>query len=178
MVPRPATRSSRGGSENRRAAGAERLTSRGVGRLRVEIGVLLGAVALVFVPASFAASPSLYHGPAPRPGPDILYRPPAQAPQLQKRRRLARDPILVSGASAYRDGEFLYQDFLYDDHGARGLSRDPGDPRDRRRQLLGAERHLHVPDGSGLRQQRRRPGRAPRQAAGRPRPRSASRSTR
>ncbi|MEA2480647.1 MAG: hypothetical protein QOJ07_2569, partial [Thermoleophilaceae bacterium] len=28
----------------------------------------------------------------------------------------------------YRDGEFLYQDFLYDDHGAR-FSRDPSDPR-------------------------------------------------
>ncbi|MGH2965236.1 MAG: alpha/beta hydrolase-fold protein [Solirubrobacterales bacterium] len=100
-----------------------------MGRLRVEIGVLLGAVALVFVPASFAASPSLYHGPAPRPGPEILYRPPAQAPQLRNAGVWHANPILVSGASAYRGGEFLYQDFLYDDHGARGLSRDPGDPR-------------------------------------------------
>ena len=40
-----------------------------------------------------------------------------------------RAPILISGASAYRQGEFLYQDFLYDDHGAHGGSRDPGDPR-------------------------------------------------
>ncbi|HVS29674.1 MAG TPA: alpha/beta hydrolase-fold protein, partial [Solirubrobacteraceae bacterium] len=38
-------------------------------------------------------------------------------------------PILVSGASAYRNGEFVYQDFLYDDHGARGAQRDPGDAR-------------------------------------------------
>jgi len=28
-------------------------------------------------------------------------------------------PILISGASAYRKGEFLYQDYLYDDHGAK-----------------------------------------------------------
>jgi len=38
------------------------------------------------------------------------------------------EPLRVSGASAYRQGEFLYQDFLYDDHGARG-QRDPADPR-------------------------------------------------
>jgi hypothetical protein len=37
-------------------------------------------------------------------------------------------PILVSGASAYRSGEFLYQDWLYDDHGARELP-DLNDPR-------------------------------------------------
>ena len=40
----------------------------------------------------------------------------------------AREPILVSGASAYRRGEFLYQDYLYDDSGARGLH-DPSSPR-------------------------------------------------
>ncbi len=38
-------------------------------------------------------------------------------------------PTLVSGTSAYRHGEFLYQDYLYDDHGARGTRRDSGDPR-------------------------------------------------
>ena len=37
-------------------------------------------------------------------------------------------PILVSGTTAYRKGEFLYQDFLYDDTGAR-LAFDPNDPR-------------------------------------------------
>jgi hypothetical protein len=36
------------------------------------------------------------------------------------------EPILVSGASAYRDGEFLYQDFLYDDAGADGSPATPG----------------------------------------------------
>jgi hypothetical protein len=33
----------------------------------------------------------------------------------------------VSGAEAYREGEFLYQDFLFDDHGAKGTE-DPADP--------------------------------------------------
>ena len=38
-------------------------------------------------------------------------------------------PILISGASAYRRGEFLYQDYLYDDHGAKAPTPDPTDPR-------------------------------------------------
>ena len=37
-------------------------------------------------------------------------------------------PILISGAEAYRDHEFLYQGFLYDDHGAH-QQLDPSDPR-------------------------------------------------
>jgi hypothetical protein len=74
---------------------------------------------------------SLYTGPGPRPGPDLLYAPLADAPQLDNATGSVwqASPILVSGASAYRSGEFLYQDFLYDDHGARASSRDPGDPR-------------------------------------------------
>jgi hypothetical protein len=76
-----------------------------------------------------AASGSLYGGPVPRPGPNILYRGLAKAPQLENSGIWRANPILISGSSAYRDGEFLYQDFLYDDHGARGRSRDPGDPR-------------------------------------------------
>ena len=63
-----------------------------------------------------------------RPGPDILYSaPPAQAPQLENAGPWLAEPILVSGAMAYRSGEFLYQDFLYDDHGAAGAA-DPEDP--------------------------------------------------
>ena len=56
-----------------------------------------------------------------RPGPDILYAPPADAPQLENTGPWKAPPILVSGASAYRGGEFLYQDYLYDDHGAAGV---------------------------------------------------------
>ena len=71
---------------------------------------------------------SLYRGPGPKPGPGLLYAGPVAAPQLSNGGIWRAPPILVSGASEYRDGEFLYQDYLYDDHGAR-LSRDPDDPR-------------------------------------------------
>src|SRR3954471_10841492 len=85
------------------------------------------AVALaVLAPA--ATAKSLYSGPAPRPGPDLLYRKPAKSPQLTNKGIWKARPILVSGAVAYRRGEFLYQDFLYDDNGAR-QTEDPGDPR-------------------------------------------------
>lgn len=82
----------------------------------------------IAAPAASADPGSLYRGPGPRPGPSILYRKPATAPQLENKGPWRAKPILVSGTSAYRGGEFLYQDFLYDDHGARG-TRDPGDPR-------------------------------------------------
>ena len=49
------------------------------------------------------------------------------APQLQNRGIWSAEPILVSGAHAYRDGEFLYQDFLHDDRGLKGIP-DPSDP--------------------------------------------------
>lgn len=75
-----------------------------------------------------ATSSSLYSGPAPSPGPAILYRAPAAAPQLSNSGVWRAPAILVSGASAYRDGEFLYQDWLYDDHGSHEVP-DPSDPR-------------------------------------------------
>jgi hypothetical protein len=64
-------------------------------------------------------------GGTPRPGPDILYSPLAHAPQLENSGPWRARPILISGASAYRDGEFLYQDFIYDDLGAAGKSTAP-----------------------------------------------------
>ena len=81
----------------------------------------------VLAPTSFAASslPTVRSGH--RPGPDVLYAGPAAVPQLENAAPWAAAPILVSGASAYRSGEFLYQDFLYDDHGASGTP-DPDDP--------------------------------------------------
>jgi dienelactone hydrolase len=77
-----------------------------------------------------AHATSLYNGPGPRPGPQILYAPLAKAPQLQNAPGGAfhAQPILISGAEAYRKGEFLYQGFLYDDHGAHEQL-DPSDPR-------------------------------------------------
>jgi predicted esterase len=91
---------------------------------------LVAAVASVTVAALAgpAAGASLYSGPGPRPGPAILYQAPAVAPQLTNTGIWRAPPILVSGTTAYRDGEFLYQDYLYDDHGARELP-DPQDPR-------------------------------------------------
>ncbi|MEA2470801.1 MAG: hypothetical protein QOE38_1800 [Thermoleophilaceae bacterium] len=86
-------------------------------------------LALACSSAASADSSSLYHGPAPRPGPDILYEPPATAPQLTNGPGWSAQPILVSGTTAYRDGEFLYQDYLYDDHGANSGQRDQNDPR-------------------------------------------------
>jgi hypothetical protein len=62
-----------------------------------------------------------------RPGPDILYAKPAVAPQLENRGVWKAPPTLVSGTSAYRDGEWMYQDYLYDDHGALGVL-DPTTP--------------------------------------------------
>lgn len=74
-----------------------------------------------------AVTRSLYSGPGPRPGPQILYDRPALAPELSNARPWRAQPILVSGATAYRRGEFLYQDWLFDDHGAHEVS-DPNYP--------------------------------------------------
>src|SRR5437660_8386438 len=56
-----------------------------------------------------------------RPGPDILYANPPTVPQLENTGVWKAPPILVSGAQAYRDGEWLNQDYLFDDHGATGV---------------------------------------------------------
>jgi len=72
-----------------------------------------------------------------RPGPDILYAKPPRAPQLENTGVWHAQPILVSGAQSYRDGEWLYQDYLHDDHGATG-AKDPNDP-------YGAGAHLFSP---------------------------------
>lgn len=69
--------------------------------------------------------PSVETGP--RPGPEVLYADQPPAPQLENTPPWQADPILVSGTQAYRDGEWLYQDFLFDDHGATGVV-DPEDP--------------------------------------------------
>ncbi|MEA2167844.1 MAG: hypothetical protein QOF76_1144 [Solirubrobacteraceae bacterium] len=83
-------------------------------------------VALLCASTAQAASlPSV--GSGHRPGPDVLYEKAPRAPQLENRGAWKAKPILVSGATAYRRGEFLYQDFLYDSHGA-GVVRDPSDP--------------------------------------------------
>ena len=68
-------------------------------------------------------------GKGPRPGPSILYAPLATAPQLEnaKGSPWKAAPIMVSGASAYRKGEYLYQGYIYDDHGPKEVL-DPTNP--------------------------------------------------
>jgi hypothetical protein len=97
-------------------------------------GYVLGALAfgsLLAAPVASAATSSLpaKEGSAPRPGPPVLYEKPARAPQLENEPHSIwhAPPILVSGASAYRQGEFLYQGYVYDDHGAK-LVTDPSNP--------------------------------------------------
>ena len=84
--------------------------------------------ALAITSTSVASAASLYTGPG-RPGPDILYAPLAAAPQFANVGIWRAAPILVSGASSYRSGEYVYQDFLYDDHGAVAPVMDPTDVR-------------------------------------------------
>ena len=51
------------------------------------------------------------------PGPDILHRPPPRAPQFENTGVWKAEPTKVCMTSAYRAGEFLYQDCLWDDTG-------------------------------------------------------------
>jgi dienelactone hydrolase len=92
-------------------------------------GLLAVLAALGPVGVSQASeNPSLPHvRSGQRPGPQVLYAPAPSAPQLENAPPWRAPPILVSGATAYRDGEFLYQDFLHDDRGAAGVA-DPSDP--------------------------------------------------
>jgi hypothetical protein len=98
--------------------------------------LIAGALALSLTPAAAAKLPGVKSGQ--RPGPDALYAPaPAEVPQLENAAPWRAEPILVSGAQAYRDGEWLYQDYLHDDHGAAGF-REPNDP-------FGIDAHLFSP---------------------------------
>jgi hypothetical protein len=94
----------------------------GLGLARLAAVCCLLAAALAAAPSTLAATglPSVRSGH--RPGPDALYAPPPKVvPQLENDGPWKAAPILVSGAQSYRDGEWLYQDFLFDDHGAAGV---------------------------------------------------------
>ena len=93
---------------------------------RAAIAALVVALTFGLLPGAAAAKTAAPGGlpqvsGAARPGPDALYLPPPRSPQLENVKPWQADPILVSGAAAYRDGEWLYQDFLFDDHGATGV---------------------------------------------------------
>src|SRR4051794_21501508 len=92
------------------------------------IAALATVAAAAATVAGSASAASLYTGAGPRPGPDVLYAKPTTAPQLTNAGIWKAQPTLISGAHAYRKGEFLYQDFLYDDYGAHEAP-DPTDAR-------------------------------------------------
>src|SRR5207244_4402618 len=108
--------------------------SRGMSRSHARRSVLtvLTMALVVGAPGSAhgkANSLPRQEGTASRPGPEVLYQPLAKAPQLENAPKSPwhASPILISGASAYRKGEFLYQGYVYDDHGAK-LTPDPTNP--------------------------------------------------
>ena len=80
------------------------------------------AVAALVVATGAAASPGRSSLPDTRfaqlPGPPLLYDKPPKAPQLAVRAPFRAAPLLVSGTDSYRRGDYLYQDYLFDDHGA------------------------------------------------------------
>src|SRR3954452_21197937 len=91
-------------------------------------GAAAAVLTIVLACATSASAASLYTGAGPKPGPALLYAKPKPAPQLSNRAPWKAKPILISGASAYRGGEFLYQDWLFDDNGAQQAV-DPADGR-------------------------------------------------
>jgi LPXTG-motif cell wall-anchored protein len=83
-----------------------------------------GAVEAAGCGASPAANGTGYRPPSNRsslpsateqPGPELLYRDLATSPQLENTGPWRAAPLMVSGVRGYREGEFVYQDFLYDD---------------------------------------------------------------
>src|SRR4051812_29521394 len=89
----------RGAQGRLEVVGGRRLKRAGASRWGVG---LVAACALLLGAATdaTAGASSLYGGPGPRPGPDILYAPAPQAPQLQNAGPWRASPILVSGAEA------------------------------------------------------------------------------
>ena len=86
----------------------------GVRLARASIAVF--GSALLLAPAAHAALPSVASGE--RPGPPLLYASEPASPQLSVQAPFSASPLLVSGTDAYRDGEYVYQDYLFDDRGA------------------------------------------------------------
>ncbi len=88
-------------------------------RVRSVPAAVIAALALSVGVAPPAVASSLPHvGSGERPGPPLLYKRPPEAPQLANRAPFRAKPLLVSGTDAYRGGEYLYQDYLFDDRGA------------------------------------------------------------
>src|SRR4051812_13946718 len=82
----------------------------------IAITLVLSAALLSPPPAPAASLPSVPSGEPP--GPPLLYKPPPASRALSVHAPFTASPLLVSGTDAYRDGEYLYQDYLFDDRGA------------------------------------------------------------
>ncbi|MGZ6792372.1 MAG: prolyl oligopeptidase family serine peptidase, partial [Mycobacteriales bacterium] len=108
--------------------------------MRVRTALAAGAALTGLVTSSALAAGGLPSAPTGhRPGPDALYQAPPRAPQLENTGVWKADPVLVAGGASYRQGEWVYQDFLLDDHGATGV-KDPNDEN-------GPSAHLFSPAG-------------------------------
>ena len=98
-------------------------------RVRV-LGCCVIACALGIAPSALGSSlPKVKSGELP--GPPLLYEDAPKAPILSVDEPFRADPLLVSGSDAYRDGEYLFQDYLFDDRGANtvpgsGSRSEPG----------------------------------------------------
>ncbi|MFC6823511.1 dienelactone hydrolase family protein [Halopelagius fulvigenes] len=85
------------------------------------LGALAGTGALASTPARAAKDDSGFRsadGGSPNPGPSLLYDEPVTAPQFENEPPWKADPLRVAGTEAYVRGEYLYQDYVYDDYGA------------------------------------------------------------
>src|SRR3954451_4516373 len=92
------------------------------------LGSVVTPALVVSACAVSAASASTTNAGSGTAGPALLREAAAAAPPLTNTGLWRAPSTLVSGSTAYRDGEFLYQDYLYEDAGANGQTRDPTDP--------------------------------------------------
>lgn len=93
--------------------------------LELGVGATVGSALVGTVGANGGRSSG--GGTAPRPGPAYIYDEPATPPQFENAGVWQADPLLVCGADAYVDGEYLYQSFPFDDSGADDAIEYPTD---------------------------------------------------
>lgn len=72
------------------------------------------------VSSQFDGLPKVKSGVAP--GPAILHASIPIIPELTNKPPFKAEPLLIAGTDAYRNGEYLYQDYLFDDRGADTVS--------------------------------------------------------
>lgn len=92
--------------------------STGMRARALAVPTALALLAAIPLPAAAGSPTPPPSSERPRPGPGALYEPPVTSPLLRNAGAWDAPPIMVSGAEAYGGGEYVYQDYLYDDHGA------------------------------------------------------------